>query len=236
MQKLTNTQLDKLYTFTQKHYVDYYDLQTELVDHLSNGIEAIWQENNKLSFEDALQLEFKKFGIFGFTDLVDQRRAKMSKRYNKLIASILKTYFTLPRVLLTTLLFLVAILIVQYIPYKSSVVIGLFVIPLSVLFFKMIKYKQQQKKRKKNGQKLWMFEEIISSYGHTFFFFQLLLNVPQFLIRTDRLSNILNSFVGSIIVSVILVVFFLMMYVMLYVIPSKAKEHIAKAHPEYNLV
>jgi len=81
-----------------------------------------------------------------------------------------------------------------------------------------------------------VFEEVISSYGQTFFFFQLLLHVPQFLIRTDRLNSILNSFIGSIAVSAILVVFFLMMYSMLYVIPSKAKEYIAKAHPEYNLV
>jgi len=42
MQKLTTEQINKLYTFTKKHYVDYYDLQTELVDHLSNGIEAQW--------------------------------------------------------------------------------------------------------------------------------------------------------------------------------------------------
>lgn len=41
---------------------------------------------------------------------------------------------------------------------------------------------------------------------------------------------------GSIVVSVILVVYLLMMYIMLYVIPSKARAHIIKAHPEYNLV
>ncbi len=234
--KLTNTQVDKLYTFTQKHYVDYYDLQTELVDHLSNGIEAQWHQNNNLSFEEALQLEFKKFGIFGFTDLVSQRKAKLSKRYNKLFLSIFKTYFTLPRVLLTTLLFLVTILIVQYIPYKSSVVIGLFVLPLCVLFFKTIKYKIEQKKCKKNGGKLWMFEEIISSYGLTFLVFHLIVQLLQLFTKPGVLNNFLNSFMGSIAVSVVLVVYLLMMYVMLYVIPSKAKEHISKAHPEYNLV
>jgi len=111
--KLTKTQIDRLFIFTQKHYVDYYDLQTELVDHLSNEVEAQWQGNNKLSFEDALQLEFKKFGVFGFTDLVAQRQAKMSRRYHKLILSILKSYFTLPSIVKTLLLLLVTILVIQ---------------------------------------------------------------------------------------------------------------------------
>ena len=81
-----------------------------------------------------------------------------------------------------------------------------------------------------------MFEEVISSYGQTIFLFQLIVHLPQFLTNRGELSNILNSFIGSIIASVIFVVFLLMMYIMLYVIPSKARAHIIKAHPEYNLV
>lgn len=37
--KLTKTQIQNLYTFTKNHFVEYYDLQTELVDHLVNDIE-----------------------------------------------------------------------------------------------------------------------------------------------------------------------------------------------------
>ena len=154
MQKLTKLQIDKLYTFTKKHYVDYYDLQTELVDHLSNGIEAQWQENEKLPFDDALKLEFKKFGIFGFTDLVSEKQAKMTKRYNKLILSIFKTYFTLPRVLLTMLLFLIVLLILQNIPYKVYVLVSFFAIPIVILLCKTVGHRIKQNKRKKTGEKL----------------------------------------------------------------------------------
>jgi len=45
MKKLNVYQIEKLYDFTKKHYVDYYDLQTELVDHLANAIETEWQSN-----------------------------------------------------------------------------------------------------------------------------------------------------------------------------------------------
>jgi len=41
--KLTESQIEQLFTFTQKHYVDWYDVQTELVDHLANGIEEYLQ-------------------------------------------------------------------------------------------------------------------------------------------------------------------------------------------------
>jgi hypothetical protein len=34
------------------------------VDHLANAIETQWQENPKLSFNEALNKEFKKFGWF----------------------------------------------------------------------------------------------------------------------------------------------------------------------------
>ena len=43
--KLTPQQIDQLYLFTRQHYVEYYDLQTELVDHLANAIETEWQQN-----------------------------------------------------------------------------------------------------------------------------------------------------------------------------------------------
>ena len=41
--KLSAEQIERLYQFTRQHYVEYYDLQTELVDHLANAIEEQWQ-------------------------------------------------------------------------------------------------------------------------------------------------------------------------------------------------
>lgn len=43
--KLNQTHIDSLYKFTRQHYVVHYDLQTELVDHLANDIETIWELN-----------------------------------------------------------------------------------------------------------------------------------------------------------------------------------------------
>ena len=64
--KLTSQHIDQLYKFTRAHYVEWYDLQTELVDHLANDIENIWKKEPNLSFDQAKNKAFKKFGVFGF--------------------------------------------------------------------------------------------------------------------------------------------------------------------------
>ena len=235
MKKLTDTEIEKLFVFTKKHYVDYYDLQLELVDHLSNGIEVQWQEEATLSFNDALQKEFKKFGIFGFTDLVAERRSKMGKRYNKLILTILKTYITFPKVIVSVMLFLATYLVLRSLPYYNFFVVGFILIPLFIMFCKTIIYRIKRRKAIKAGKKTWMFEEIIASYGHTIALLQLSIHLPQFLINKTR-DSIIHTQLGLMFVSVILVFFLLAMYVILFVIPSKAKEHIMTAHPEYGLV
>ena len=57
--KINIEQTNRLYEFTRQHYVEYYDLQTELVDHLANSIETQWQENPKIDFEDGFSRFFK---------------------------------------------------------------------------------------------------------------------------------------------------------------------------------
>ena len=88
--KLTPIQIDQLYTFTKQHYVEYYDLQTELVDHLANAIELEWESNPTLSFETLLNKEFKKFGVYGFIDVIRKKQKAMNKKYNNWVWN----YFT----------------------------------------------------------------------------------------------------------------------------------------------
>jgi len=49
--KLTTPQIEDLFKFTRKHFVYHYDVQSELVDHLANDIEEIWNEKPYLSFK-----------------------------------------------------------------------------------------------------------------------------------------------------------------------------------------
>ena len=133
VKKISAEQLEQLFEFTRKHYVEYYDLQCELTDHLANAIEERWAAQPDLSFNEALHYEFKKFGIFGFTGIVEKRQLALSKKYNKLLWGYFKEFLTLPKVILTILMVLAV--------YKllSLSTLAYTVLMVGVLLFSFIK-------------------------------------------------------------------------------------------------
>ena len=61
--KLSEEQIEQLYAFVRKKGLMYIDLQDEMVDHLANAIEDQMTENPEITFDKALQIEYKKFGV-----------------------------------------------------------------------------------------------------------------------------------------------------------------------------
>ena len=162
--KLTTDQIQKLYTFTRQHYVEHYDLQTELVDHLANAIEEQWQENPKLTFEEALQKEFKKFGVFGFMDVVEKRQTALSKKYNKLVLKNLKTFFTIPKIIGTIFSIASVYVALKFWQKDYPIFQTTFVLLAIVFFFGIIYNFQKSKKQTRLSGKKWMFEELILDF------------------------------------------------------------------------
>jgi hypothetical protein len=80
--QLTTSQIDQLFTFTRQHYVEWYDLQSELVDHLANSIEAQWEQflNEHLRL---LNIEFKNL-VYLWT-LLKNGRLFSAKKYNSIV-------------------------------------------------------------------------------------------------------------------------------------------------------
>ena len=151
--KLTQEQIERLYQFTRQHYVEYYDLQTELVDHLANAIEAEWQENPKLTFEVILQKEFKKFGVFGFMDVVEKRQAALNRKYNGIFWNHFKAFFTIPKVILTTTLVGITYFFLNISLYKADVVLIAFVIIILSFYFFIVYFANKNKKANVATQK-----------------------------------------------------------------------------------
>jgi hypothetical protein len=179
--KLSDEQIQSLYRFTREHFVEHYDLQTELVDHLSNAIENQWQEDPNIPFEEALQKEFKKFGVFGFMNVVEQRQAALNKKYNWLIWKHFKEYFTIPKIIITISLAVSLFYFFKYVFFYEIMALGMilwFVLLIAALVYE----KKKIKKRKTQTGKKWMFEEIIYGYGSfsgVFVFLFMLLTVFQ---------------------------------------------------------
>ncbi len=234
--KLTQDQITQLYAFTRQHFVEHYDLQTELVDHLANGIEELQKLNPKLTFDTALQMEFKKFGVFGFADVIKEKTNAMEKRYWKIILRFYKEYFRLPRILrtATSILLLAFLLGLVPIEHKYNIIIGLFfIIVWYVLLRFFIKRKDHELEMIKNGKK-WMLKDQIYSFGHVANIINLFPIILNFSFFRDRIP--MNSTGVDFVFATTIISLIVLTYTVIHVLPKKAEALLSEAYPEYEMV
>ena len=164
MRKITEQEIKLLFDFTKKHYVEFYDVQVELVDHLANAIEEQWKENPKLSFNEALQIEFKKFGIFGFTSLVEQKQAELHKYYNKMLWNELLKFVSIPKVVVTIALYLGIYFVLKY-TGKFGEMIALCALIISFTFFMIdgLRYIYKIRKEQRKQGKSWLIQSVANT-------------------------------------------------------------------------
>ena len=230
--KLTINQIEELYIFTRKHYVYFYDVQSELVDHLANDIERIWKEVPNLSFQEARDKSFKKFGIFGFMDVIEAKQKQMSKRYRKILWRFFKEWFTMPKLVVTFSLFFMIFFFLK-LPYSTYIPLGALLF-LAIFDFinRYVSRKNQQEKAHKK-EKVFLLESMIGETRNGFTGVALL-NIFHFVnlsrVPFNTLENhwlLLLSFSATLLI--------LLFYVTTYLIPQKAEELLIETYPEYKL-
>lgn len=231
MSKLSALQIDELYAFTRQHFVIHYDVQTELVDHLANAIEAIWEVTPSLSFEEAKQESFKKFGVFGFMEVVEQKQKAMNKRYWLYLWKFLKTWFHWPQIMITSCLFLMF-----YMAFSSIYAAGLslfFYVSIALwMIFKGIQLNRQYRKRKEQSSKRWLLEELIfRQAGGT-----VLLVISQ----VFNVFTISDKAIGSPMLVILLASVFTLLVLVNYIcfqfIPKRVEIFLEETYPEYKIV
>ena len=231
MQKLSKEQIDSLYGFTRKHFVEYFDVQTELVDHMANDIEAIWIENPNITFENARDKCFKKFGVFGFMNVIEERQKALGKKYMRILCMFAKEWFKLPKFLITVMsvLVLYTLFSIQHIGFY--LVYSIHVV-FAVYYFVRYKHlKKQYKKRLKVTGKNWMLEEMIFKTSSANFIL-IFINI----LDSYRLESMLGNFWFTLGLSCLCILIFLVAYITLTVIPSKAEKLLEETYPEYKIV
>ena len=231
--KLTISQIDQLFTFTRQHYVEYYDLQSELVDHLANSIEEQWQENPNRSFDEALHIEFKKFGVFGFMDVVEKRQVALGKKYNGLVWQHFKDFFGIPKIALTIALTLLLFTFIKLSLYKVWILVGFYILLVGFTFYEMYKNRKTRKEKKKLNEKKWLFEEIINQYGTFSATIILPLNLLFQLINHG--DSFLTNDYWILGISFLFILFSLVLFIVFKIIPSKICTYLEATYPEYKL-
>ncbi|APG65961.1 hypothetical protein LPB136_11565 [Tenacibaculum todarodis] len=230
--KLTQENIQNLYKFTRKHYVYHYDVQTELVDHLANDIEQIWEESPKLSFEKARDTSFKKFGIFGFMDVIEAKQKQMNKRYRKIMWRFFKEWYTMPKII-TTLTLVLGLFCLLQIPFSQYILLGvLFILVVIDLRNLYIRRKEQQKQQKKD--KVFLLEAMIGDTRNGFsgiMFINSFNLVNAF--KTD-FSQLENHII--LLISFVAVAISILFYVTGFLMPQKAQELLEETYPEYKMV
>jgi hypothetical protein len=230
---ISEENIQQLYKFTKKHFVEYYDVQTELVDHLENDIEEIWLENRNFSFEEARNISFKKFGIFGFMNVVEAKQKAMNKRYWKILIRFVKQWFRFPKIVTTALIFMIFCLLLQ-IKYAEHILLGsVFMLAIADLILVAKNYKKRKEKERKK-EKIFLLESLIGTTRQSYTGLMLvnlfnLVNISD--INFSALSIYWILFSSAI--ATLLCIFF---YVVNYVIPEKAEELLQETYPEYKLV
>ncbi|WP_269224311.1 hypothetical protein [Flavobacterium sp. IMCC34518] len=228
--KLKTQQIQQLYTFTRQHYVEWYDLQSELVDHLANAIEQELERNPKCTFDEILNKEFKKFGVFGFMDVVEERQKFLNKKYTRLIWSYYKEFFSLPKIILTMALFIGLHTIIHLVANPNifpTVVVSFLLVSGFFTFKKRYDFK---KKGKETGKK-WLFEEIMLNRVSLLLF-----------LLPSAIINIFNTFRDKIefydwsliLGEIAFVLVGLLIFIQINIIPKRVAEDLAKTYPEYS--
>ena len=231
--KLTESQIDNLYKFTRQHYVYHYDVQTELVDHLANDIEQIWIENPKITFEEARDKSFKKFGIFGFMDVIAAKQKQMDKRYWKLLLRFAKEWFTLPK-LLTTLLIFFGVFFLMQIPFAEIAIVSVLLILVVFEMVAVYKIRKEHKAKEKTDEKIFLLEAMIGTTKNSFTGFTFI-NLFNFINLTDFDFSGLNVY-WLLLIALTVTVLVIFFYVANYILPQKAEELLQETYPEYKMV
>lgn len=230
MKSVDEAQIEILYAFTRKHFVEWYDVQTELVDHLANGIEEQWKENPSTSFDDALRNEFKKFGVFGFMEIVEKKTNALSKYYIKEVLQYLKEYFKLPKIIITLFSIWVVFKLMQLFQNKDYFVIPLVLIVFGYVIFYATKESLRIKKNFKETGKKWLFENIYGQLGGFIHLFNIGIYFP--LISNSKAEWSLTS---QFIFSFCIVLYVLLIYISIKIVSPKLRDKLSKEHPEYYL-
>lgn len=231
MKTLTPDHIEQLYAFTQSNGVLYYDLQTELVDHLANDIENQWQYNQNPDFEIALSAAYNRFEKNGFTRLVVARTVVLLRSHVTFMWKCFTAFFTFPKLIITITLFFLLHSVFLVDAKLGFPVFKLSIMALQLVCAGIMKISSLNfDKRLKKNERVWLLEQLI--YRGITMPLVLFLIIVSFSM-TDSFNG--SGVVAQWLLSGVSTMVLLHNYIMLFVIPAKAEYYLRETYPEYKL-
>ena len=228
--KLSPRQIDDLFAFCREHYVYHYDLQLELVDHLASAIEQKWEENPRLTYNEALWEVFGKFGIYGFAKVRKAKEKALRKKYNRLMWKCIGQFYKLPKIIMTIALSLLIFTSIRFIN-NVEVIVGLVFAGLAIfsLIYLVFYYPKKFKLDLVPGKSFILYEQlkmVNSTFGA-------LVGLPLNIYNVSRFLNQPSNFYTELGSSVFLSFFIIMLYASFFYIPQKIKDDFVSEFPQF---
>lgn len=232
--QLTPQQIEHLHSFCEKHYVPYYDLQVELVDHLATGIENSWSQDKTLSFDAALNAQFKQFGVYGFSKIKELKGKALKRKHQKTLWKHIFTFFTIPKVVLTLTLTCILFLVFEFSTNLQILVRSLFVIYTLIFVICIVVLFKRRKVDFKKGKKFLYFDQ----YNRVSSTCVMLLVFPFYTLNFGRLiTNTSSSFFHNTIfyffAALLIVSYGIFLYSVIFYLPKRVKEDFEREYPQF---
>ncbi len=228
---LTLKQIEQLHEFCTKHYVPYYDLQVELVDHMASAIESRWEKEPETTFDQALNKVYSDFGKIGFSKVRMEKEAHLMKKYQRMIWQYVGQFYKLPKIILTIVLsFLIFILFRS--TEKDSLLVFIFIASVIVfeLIFYIYIYPKYYSIRKLTKKKFIMANIFRNVQGGFIIMPVVIFNLFGFLGDNSSLSFPVWL---ELLASILLVLFSILIISFSFYIPKKIREHFKEQFPQF---
>ena len=140
---LSEIQIEHLFAFVKKKIGNDYDMQVELVDHLTGLIEANMEANPTHDFETALNKVYAGFGIFGISNHLNERAIATQKNERRLWWQHFKALFGWPAALVSIVIAFGLFFLLKFLGFIFTL---WFLVALALLItIKMAKQNRTQK-------------------------------------------------------------------------------------------
>ena len=229
--QLSKEHIDEIFTFVKSKSVKYIDLQYEIVDHMASAIEDEMVSDEMLDFSAALSKVYKAFCDIDFKQFVTNKQNTLISYWRRRWFQIFKSYFTMPKLILTILISFFCWISIDTFGYKA--VLSLVVVTFIAKIITGIYFYTYIKKLKVKVGDYWFFA---ASLGFIYWLF-LFDNIIAFWLKPDMPEigqPVLENF-RVIIFSFVFAFYLLFWHACVTIFPKMLTEEIQKKYAHLGL-
>ncbi|MDV7186709.1 hypothetical protein R3X25_05395 [Lutibacter sp. TH_r2] len=146
---LSTEQIKHIDNYIASCGIEWIDVRAEIVDHFANSLEEKLEKTPNLNFKEAIVNEHKQFSNSGFKKLLKTKQKSVEKKFYKQVFKQLKTFFTLPKIIISADLFYGFILIMNLFSNKEYFFIGLTALVLLIIIGLIFRISNERNNGKK---------------------------------------------------------------------------------------